>query len=160
MSEFAPINTQEELDNVIKDRLKRQEAQIRGEYQDYAELKKQSESWKADKEAYEKEIEKGRADLASLDKKYSEAAGKIAQYETDALKTKAAMESGLPMAMIGYLKGTTEEEIRKSAEELGKFAKGGQTAPLADPEGDPPKDGIDARKNKAYKDMLKDFKGE
>ena len=69
----------------------------------------------------------------------TEATGKIAQYETDALKTKIAIEAGLPVGLFSYLKGNTEEEIKQSAEELGKYAKAGQRQPLADPEGDEPK---------------------
>ncbi|MBQ9031859.1 MAG: DUF4355 domain-containing protein [Parasporobacterium sp.] len=154
--EFTPINTQEEFDSAIKDRLARQETKIRGEYADYDALKKQSQSWETEKQSYEKTIADNKTAYEDLNTKYTEATGKIAQYETDALKTKVAIESGLPVAMFSYLKGTTEEEIRRSAEELGKFTKGGQAAPLADPEGDPPKDS----KNAAMRKMLREMKGE
>ena len=135
--EFKPINTQEEFDTAIKSRLARQEQTIRSEYEG---LKKQSESWEKDKQAYEKTIADNKAAYDDLNNKLTEATGKIAQFETDALKTKIAIETGLPVAMFSYLKGTTEDEIRQSAEELGKFTKGSQVAPLAHPEGDPPKD--------------------
>ena len=160
MSEFTPINTQEEFDTAIKDRLSRQETSIRKEYEGFEELKKQSETWKKEKETYESTIAKNKTDYEDLNNKYTEATEKVAQYETDALKTKIAIESGLPVAMFSYLKGTTEEEIKKSAEELGKFTKGGQVSPLADPEGVPPKDDVEAKKKKAYMNMLKDLKGE
>lgn len=136
MAEFTPINTQEEFDAQIKDRLARQETKIRGEYSDYEDLKTKAQSWDAAKETYEKTIADNKTAFDDLNKKYTEATGKIAQYETDALKTKIALESGLPVGMISYLKGSTEEEIKKSAEDLGKFAKGGQVSPLADPEGE------------------------
>ncbi len=157
MSEtFTPINTQEEFDTAIKDRLGRQEAKIRGEYTDYDELKKQSKAWETDKQTYETTIAENKKAYEDLNNKYMEATGKIAQYETDALKTKVAIESGLPVAMFSYLKGTTEEEIRSSAEELGKFTKGGQVTPLADPEADPPKD----KKQAAMRKMLRELRGE
>lgn len=157
MSEFTPINTQEELDSVIRDRLARQETKIRGEY---ADLEKQSGEWKTQKETYEKTIADNKTAFDDLNSKYTEATGKIAQYETDAMKTRIAIETGLPMELRSYLTGSTEEEIKKSAEQLGKFTKGSQVPPLADPEGDPPKDDLATKKNKAYLNMLKDFKGE
>ena len=43
------------------------------------------------------------------------------------------------MELRGYINGSTEDEIRKSAEELGKFTKGSQVPPLANPEGEPSK---------------------
>ena len=140
MSEFTPINTQEEFDTAIKDRLSRQESKIRSEYADYDELKKQSETWAADKQSYEKTIENNNTAYKTLNDQLIEANGKIAQYETDALKTRIAIETGVPMELRNFLQGTTEEEIKASAEQLGKFTKqGGQTPPLADPEGDPGK---------------------
>ena len=153
---FTPVNTQEEFDTAIKDRLARQESKIRGEYADYEDLKKKSEAWESEKKTFEETIAKNKTSYEDLNKKYTEATGKIAQYETDALKTKVAMESGLPAGLVDYLRGSTEEEIRKSAEELGKFAgRGGQ--PGADPEGDPPKGN---KEEAALRKMLKEMKGE
>ena len=139
MSDFTPINTQEEFDAAIKDRLARQESKIRGEYSDYDNLKKQSESWATEKQSYEKTIADNKTAYDALNNQLSEATGKIAVYETDALKTKIAIETGLPMELRGYINGSTEDEIRKSAEELGKFTKGSQVPPLANPEGEPSK---------------------
>lgn len=149
-----PITTQEEFDTAIKDRLARQETKIRNEYADYEELKKQSGTWTQEKESYEKVIAKSKEDLNTLNTKYQEATGKIAVYETDALKTRVAIESKLPMELRSYLKGSTEDEIRASAEELGKFAKTTQAPPLADPEGNQPKGDEKIRK------LLKNLKGE
>lgn len=154
MAEFTPINTQEELDNIIKDRLSRQETKIRGEYAEFDSLKNQAESWASEKEKYEQTIKDSKTKYAELHKQYDEATGKIAQYEIDALKTKVAMESGLPVGLYTYLKGNTEEDIRKSAEELGKYAKAGQRQPMAEPEADPPKNNEDA----IYLKMAKQIK--
>jgi peptidoglycan hydrolase CwlO-like protein len=41
--EFKAITTQDELDNVIKDRLARQKETIESQYQDYEEIKKRKE---------------------------------------------------------------------------------------------------------------------
>lgn len=149
-----PITTQEEFDAAIKDRLKRQEQTIRGEYADYEELKKQSGAWKEKEEAYEKASTKSKEDYAALNTKYQEATGKIAAYEADALKTRIAIENKLPLELRGYLKGSTEEEIKASAEELSKFTKLNQAPPLADPEGNQTKG------NDTMKKLLKGLKGE
>jgi predicted nuclease with TOPRIM domain len=149
------ITTQEELDSVIKDRLARQETKIRGEYSDYEDLKKKSETWNKEKTSYEETITKNKTDYEALNKQYQEAAGKIANYEADALKTKVAVESGIPIELRTYLKGSTEDEIKASAAELAKYAKGRQVPPLADPVGDPPKGN-----NEQYKKLLKNLRGE
>lgn len=158
--EFTPINTQEEFDAAIKDRLSRQEAKIRGEYSGYEDLKRQSEAWQKEKESYEKTISENKTAYEDLNSKLSEATGKIAAYETDALKTKVAIEAGIPMELRDYLNGNNEEEIKASAEKLGKFTKAAQTPPQFTPETDPPKASEDALKQRAFKNMLKDFKGE
>lgn len=156
MAEFTPIETQEAFDAAIKDRLARQETKIRGEYADYEDLKKKSDTWAAEKQSYEKTIAENKTSYDELNQKLVEATGKIAQFETDALKTKIASESGIPYGMSSYLKGTTEEEIRSSADELSKFAKLGMKQPPADPEGDPPKDQKDAIYMKWAKSLRKE----
>lgn len=143
MSEFTPITTQDEFDALIKDRLARQESKIRGEYADYDNLKKQADAWAAEKQSYEKTIADNKTTFDDLNQKYTDATGRIAQFETDALKTKIAIESGLPMELRDYLSGSTEDEIKASAEKLGKFTKGSQVPPLANPEGEPSKSDFD-----------------
>lgn len=142
MEEFKPINTQEEFDAAIDSRMSRQESKIRAEYRELENqvetLKKESEKWTKEKSDYEAVIAKNKADFEDLNTKLTEATGTIADYQTKELKTKVAIEKGLPMGLRGYLKGTTEEEIKASADELGKFASAGRNIPAADPEGDPP----------------------
>ena len=101
--EFKPITTQNEFDTAIKDRLARQEKTIRNEYADYENLKKQSETWATEKQFYEKTIEDNKTAYETLNGQLTEANGKIAQYETDALKTRIAIETGLPMELRSYL---------------------------------------------------------
>lgn len=156
---FTPINTEEEFqarfNESIKDRLAQQERKIRGEYADYEDLKKQSASWTKEKEGYEKTIADNKTAYEELEGKYTEAVKKNTEYETDALKTRIAIESKLPLELRGYLKGNTEEEIKASASELGKFAAK-KTAPMADLDDEPPKD----KKQQSMKEMLKAIKGE
>ena len=109
-------------------------AKIRGEY---ADLEQQSKTWATEKASYEKAITDNKTAYDTLTNQLTEATGKIAKYETAELKTRIAIEAGLPMELRGYLNGSTEEEIKASAEELGKYMKQPKTQPLAYPEGEP-----------------------
>ena len=145
MAEFTPINTQDELDAVLASRMSRQETKIRAEYKELEEqnktLKSESEKWTKEKSDLEAQIAKNKTDYDNLNGKLTEANGTIADYKKRELKTKITIEKGLPMGLREYLKGTTEDEIKASADELGKFANAGRQVPLADPEGDPPSGG-------------------
>ncbi len=108
---FTPINTQEELDNLIQQRLDRERKTIEAKYADYDALKTRVEDLTqklADAKSKSTETEKQIADLQNA----------VKGYEVENLKTKIAQETGIPFALRGRLQGTTEEEIRKDAETL------------------------------------------
>lgn len=152
MGEFTPIETQEAFDALVKDRLARQEKQIREQYEDYDALKKDSDGWKAKEEGYQQAILKNKAEYDELNGKLTEANEKLKEYQADAARTKIALEKGLPFEAREFLKGTTEEEIKASAEQLSKFTGGNMVPPLAHPEADPPDP---ESKNAALREMLK-----
>ena len=54
----------------------------------------------------------------NLQTQLSEKDGKIAKYEVDSVKTRVARELGLSYEAAEFLKGSTEEDIRKSGESL------------------------------------------
>lgn len=132
MSDFTPINTQEEFDAMIKDRLKRE----REKFADYEDIKTQLADANSKIADFEKTIEKNQKAYDELVAASNEKDAKIAGFESDALKTTVAINKKLPMNMRGYLQGTTEEELNASADEL--IAAGvGQSQgvpPLGDPE--------------------------
>lgn len=126
MADFQAITTQEELDNIIKDRLKRdREAQT-----------KKYEGW-ISPEDHQKAI--GEATKAFDDYKAAHAGdeqtiadlkAKNQEYETASLKSRIAHEVGLSYEWIGRISGTDEKSIRADAESL-KNLVGSQTpAPL------------------------------
>lgn len=121
MADFTPITTQAEFDAAIADRLSRQEKILTERYKDALQPDDVSKL----KSGYEKTI-------ADLHKQIEDAGTKIKGYESDSVKTRIALETGLPFQMAGRLTGETEEEIRKDAEAL-KSMIGGQVpiAPLA-----------------------------
>ena len=156
MSEFKPIETQEALNEIIKERIeqaKRSEAKKFEGYSspdDVANLKNQLEELtKSSAAAAEK--------YANYDKELAERDAKIKKYETASVKSRIAHEMGLPYGMADRLTGEDEDSIKKDAEAL-KSILGTQpkkTTPLA---GSPESSG-DAKKM-AYKQMLDKLKGE
>lgn len=149
MSEFKKIETQEEFDAAIKDRLARENKK----YEGFVSPDKLAEL-KAD---YEKEISKkyenytSPDDLANMKKDYE---GKIAKYETDSVKTRIANEMGLPSSIASRLNGSNEEEIRKDAESFaGLFQK---EPPLAT--GEQTVATKEQEKELAYRKLLKNLK--
>lgn len=128
MAEFTVIETQEQLDAVIKDRLERERNAVRKEFADYDSIKKALE----DKTKRETELT---GKLGEYEKQIGELTGKLSKSETDSAKTRIAFELGLPFEMCSRLAGTTEEEIRKDAETLSRFVRKQNPAPLYDPEG-------------------------
>ena len=156
---FEPITTQEQLDNVIKDRITRAEESV----------KKGFEGWLSP-EAVEGKLGDLRADLTSANNELAKANEKakgyeadiaerdkrIKAYETTTVKSRIAHEMGLSYEATEFIKGETEEDIRKSAGMLkGLMGSGSGT-----PSYRPPKDsGVDGE-NDAYKKMLEEMKGE
>jgi len=135
MADFTPITTQAEFDAAIADRLSRQEKILTERYKDALQpddvnkLKSGYDKTIAD---LQKQIEDAGTKQAASDKQLTELNARIKGYESDSVKTRIALETGLPFQMAGRLTGETEEEIRKDAEAL-KSMIGGQVpiAPLA-----------------------------
>lgn len=121
--EFTPIETQEAFDAAIKDRLERQKKSVT------AEVTKQYEGWVSPDDA-----KKSADQIAQLTKQVSDLTAKNSAFELGAMKTRIAHESGLPFELAERLTGTTEDEIRKDAEVLSKFAAHPQPSPQYSPE--------------------------
>lgn len=121
MADFKTINTQEEFDTAIKDRLNRAENKIRDEYKSWIspeEQQKLADTHKAEletiKAAHSKELEK----YAGYDQKFAEFESKIHGYEVSALKMRIAQETKLPPESVEFLQGEDEQSIKESAERL------------------------------------------
>lgn len=155
MAEFTPIESQEEFDNRISERLNRQKEALTKQYADYDDLKKKVSD-------YETQIGKLTKDAEEKAKAYAETDARIAEYETRikgyesaSLKTRVAHEIGLPYELASRLTGESEEDIRKDAEKLAQLVKKTQpAAPLANPE-TKPTDSIHA----SSREMLNQLKG-
>ncbi len=156
MAEFTPITTQEQLDQIISDRLKRERETVSRKYADYDDLKSKVATYETDISGYSKSLREANEKLAAHDRELAERDAKIKGYETASVKTRIAHEAGLPYELAGRLTGEDEAAIRKDAEQLSRLI--GQTvtaAPLASTES-----GTTDTKTAALKNMLAALKGD
>ncbi len=115
MSEdFKPIETQEDFDAAIKDRIERAKTSVRSEFADYEDLKAKSSEF----EAKQAELT---ASLAEKESSIAELQAKLTAYETDSGKREAARKYNLPDGMEKFLSGTDKTEWEAAAKELSKL---------------------------------------
>jgi hypothetical protein len=163
--EAITIETQEQYDKLVKDRLDRHETEIRGkvsaEYADYEDLKSGAAKHETDRTAWETEKAEYEKKLTAANTSLAEANTRLTVFQTESMKSKAIKEAGIPVDVWDdagkLIKGDTEDEIKASAAAIKKLLGGKQQAP-------PPKKapelggGEDKSALKAYKDAL--LKGE
>lgn len=144
---FKAIETQEELDQIIQDRLRRE----REKFSDYDELKKVKEDYEKQIGSLQAQIEESSQTIKFHDQVVADLNSKITGYETNSLKTKIALQHGLPIDLVDRLTGDDEASITADAEKLAGFVKQKPTVPpLKDTE--PP---LGDEKDSAYKNLLK-----
>lgn len=157
---FEPITTQEQLDQVIGDRI----AGVKAKYEGFDDYKKKAEDYDALKEeadGFEQQIAAMNKEINGDDKnpgykkQMAEMQGKIKKYEASSLKVRIANEHGIPFELAERLSGDDEEAIKKDAETMAKFLKKKDVPPLR--QSDPQK--MDDKKT-AMKNMLANLKGE
>jgi hypothetical protein len=152
MSEFNVIETQEQFDKAIGERIKREQETIRKQYEGYLSPDEAAKKY----EGYlsPDEVKKQYEGFLSPDEVAKKDAA-LKKYETDSVKTRVALEAGLPYEMVARLSGEDEESIKKDAEAMAKLFAGRRqpTPPLADPEAGA------ASKNAAMKKLLTGLTG-
>lgn len=154
MSEFKAIETQEELDNVIKDRLARNTKNVT------AEVAKKYEGFLSPDELSKKtadlesEIENLKKQLGEKDNSIADLTAKNTAFEIAAAKSRIAREYGIPDELADRLSGNSEEEYKADAENLAKFVKSGRTQPMFNGESDEPS-GVEAAFYKRNPDLKK-----
>ena len=122
MSDFTVIETQEQLDKIIGERVKRAERQAAEKFADYEDIKKQNAQLAAQIQKQTDAIKAHETTIADLNTK-------LHGYETDSVKTRVALEMGLPYQMASRLTGEDEKAIRADAESMVKLI--GNTKPVA-----------------------------
>lgn len=146
MSEFKPITTQEEFDAAIKARLSREKEK----YADYDQLKSLVEDLKKENVDLKSTIEANRQSKADADKQLEEMQNQISNYETASLRTRIALQHGLPYDLADRLQGTDEESFKADAERLAGFMKSNQpVAPVKETE-----PVLEKTENTLYKNLI------
>lgn len=152
MAEFKVIETQEELNAIIKDRLERERNSVRKEYEekykDYAELQSKVSSYNDERESFEKQIKELQEKTSSIDTLTQ----RNKQLETDSLKVKVALKNGIPFEMASRLSGDDEESLSKDAQNMAMFMQN-KSPMLRDPESKAKEQG-----DGAYKNLIKGLK--
>lgn len=133
MPEFKAIETQEALDAIIKDRIERAKKSAADE----AAKKYEGFISPDDVKKHTDQIAALTEKLRESDTKIADLTAKNSAYEIASVKTKIAHEVGLPYELAERLSGTTEEEIRKDADALSRFAVHPQATPDFSPETPP-----------------------
>lgn len=153
MSEFKAITTQEEFDKAIQERLNRQKESIERQYADYADLKAKNAEMEKELGSLRNTLSEVNEKAKGYDKTFAELNAKIAGYETAALKTKIALELGIP-DFADRLFGDDEKAIRADAESLSKRIKRQTPPPLKSTEPTGTGEGAELR------NLMKELRGE
>lgn len=145
--------TQEELDNIIKDRLERQSKTHTSEL---ASITQERDTLKTEKSTLQTQIDELNDKLKKADEEKATSATTIAdltaqlkKHETDSAKRKIAAEAGLSEGAVKFIQGDDEEAMKASAAELKKIT-GSSVPPLYSNETVP--EGSD--EDQAYRNML------
>ena len=152
---FKPIETQEELNKIVSGRVNEEHDRVMKQFADYEDLKKSNADLKDELQQTKKTLSDTQEKYKDYDKNIADLQGKVHKYENDSVKTKVALDAGLPYGMASRLRGETEEEIKSDAEALKGFYKPPKQ-PMPDPE---PNVKGDTRR-KALKEMLDNMKEE
>ncbi|WP_076647299.1 phage scaffold protein [Latilactobacillus sakei] len=146
---FKTIETQEELDKIIKDRIDR----VNEKYADYDQLKSRNEELTAENSALQTTVSETSEKVKGFDQEKADMMAKISGFETSKLRTQVALKHGLPIDLADRLQGEDEAALTKDAERLSGFMKpDNPTPPLANPEGPQGSD-----KNESYRKLIENM---
>ena len=146
---FKAIETQEEFDRIITDRLSRQKESFEKQLADYDQLKTAKADLESQVGTLQSTIEQSKAGQEDYSKQISDLTSKVAGYETANLRTRIALQNGLPYDLADRLVGEDEESIKADAERLSSFVTKQHSAPLKDVEPNIQKD-----ENSAYRKLV------
>lgn len=151
MSEFKVIESQEELDKILKDRLERAEKKAKEEMQGLIDsLKSENAGLKEENTNYQKQLD----GVKEKDVTISTLEGEIESYKKAELRRKVAIENSIPYTLADRIVGDDEESMTEDAKRLAEFVgKKEYVPPLKNYEDKTP----DSTQG-AYKTLLSDLK--
>lgn len=118
MSDFTPIETQEDFDKAIKARLAQKDRELADKYKDYLSPEKAEEmkaNYGKQLEEANKLVKEAQDKLKTFDDTVSELTKRAETAEVSLLKHKIAIENNVPIGNAHRLIGTTEEELKADA---------------------------------------------
>ena len=127
MAEFKVIETQEDFDKAIQERLARKD-------KEFSEFKEKVSASEAE---YKKRLDEAANTIKSLNEKIaghdavvSELTARATQAEGSLLRVKVAHENGVPMELAERLVGSTAEELTADAKSFASYMAPAQAPPL------------------------------
>lgn len=127
---FEIIDTQEKLDAIISERLRRERETINKKYADYDDIKQKNADYEKQIGDMTKAAEESAKKYSGYDKQLADMQTKLKGYETSSVKMRIAHEKGIPYELAERLNGSTEDEIRTDAETLSQLIGKKTVAPL------------------------------
>lgn len=131
--EFVPIETQEQFDAMVKDRVERAKKSAAKEFETQL---KDLEQLKESVTAKETEIDTLKAKITDLEaekktngESYQSMQKELSQVKLSALKQRIAIDAGIPLEMADRLNGEDEESIKEDAEKVKGFLGAKHVAP-------------------------------
>ena len=151
MTEFKVIETQEQLDAIIKSRLDREKAK----YSDYDTLAEKIKNLETENTNLKQTItEKETSESMNLTR-ITDLEKDVTSLKQKSLKQQIAMKNGLPFDLADRLQGDTEESLNEDAERLASLVSvKNYTQPLADKEPAFKEKGVDS----AWRDVVKNLR--
>lgn len=151
MTEFKAIETQEQLNAIIKARLDREKEK----YADYDQLAEKIKKLETENTSLKQTItDKETSESTSLTR-ISELEKDVTSWKQKSLKQQIAMKNGLPFDLADRLQGDSEESLNEDAERLASLVNVKKyTQPLADKEPNFESKGTDA----AWREVVKNLK--
>ena len=123
--EFTPIESQEQFDAMVKERVERAKKSAAKEFEtqlkDLEGIKEQLASKEEENTALKAKITDFESEKKSSEESYHAMEKELSELKLKALKTQIAMDNNLPTDMADRIKGDDEEAMRADAEKLASY---------------------------------------
>lgn len=151
MTEFKVIETQEQLNAIIKARLDREKEK----YADYDQLAEKIKKLETENTNLKQTITEKETSESTTANKIADLEKDVTTWKQKSLKQQIAMKNGLPFDLADRLQGDSEESLNEDAERLASLVNvKNYTQPLADKEPNLEINSVDA----AWRDVVKNLK--
>ena len=154
--EFQAITSQEQLDNVIGERLRRQKEQFEEKIKEYEALKEENSKLQTELEQKNQFIEENKKETSMKTEDYENLEKELNTLKLQQLKQKIAINNGIPLDLANRLSGDNEETLLEDAKTLSQFINSNPTPqPLKSVEDKNVND-----EDMAYRQLLNQIQGE